>query len=343
MGSRLRSWWQQIKIHQVIAVFIILVVTFIVSIIFGGYKLSWEWTGFYGNDKSGKTLWDWLQLLIIPLVLAIIAILFNRAERKNEQASAYDNQREKALQEYFDRISELLLEDKLTKMSNAVTVLRARTSTALRTLDPIRRANLIRFLSEADLINQATNGDLDKIDLQEANLAKIKLSKVSLSFANLRGADLSEADLSEAGLFETNFNGAILNDAQMTRADLRGAYMCRTELVAADLSESNLQGVNLSKSGMLRANLSKANLNNANLSKSFLANTCLNEADLSKTDLRTANLSGANLSNANLTGADLSNSNLDNAIMTGARVTDEQLAKAKSLKGAIMPDRSIHP
>jgi hypothetical protein len=42
-----------------------------------------EWTGF-----KRKTLWDWLQLLIVPIVLALIAIGFNLTE------TARDNQRQ---------------------------------------------------------------------------------------------------------------------------------------------------------------------------------------------------------------------------------------------------------
>jgi uncharacterized protein YjbI with pentapeptide repeats len=355
MVARFRYWWKKIKIHPVntklIALLGIAIVLIILIIL--GYIYNWEWAGLdqyispshpqNSDFQRSKTLWDWLQLLIIPLALAIIAILFNRAERKNEQEIAYDNQRETALQEYFDRISELLLEDKLPNLPNAVTILRARTSTVIRSLDPIRRANLIRFLSEADLINQSTNGDLEKIDLQEANLASIKMCKVNLSFANLRGADLSEVDLSEASLFETNFNGAKLNDALFTRADMRGAHLYKAELLVADLSEANLQGVDLSNSGMLRVNLSKADLSNANLSKSFLYGADLSEANLSKANMCTANLGRADLSNANLTGADLLNSYLEDTNLKGAKVTPEQLAKAKSLKGATMPDGSIHP
>jgi uncharacterized protein YjbI with pentapeptide repeats len=41
--------------------------------------------------------------------------------------------------------------------------------------------------------------------------------------------------------------------------------------------------------------------------------------------------------------ADLEEANLVRADLTGANVTEEQLNKAKSLKGAIMPDGSIHP
>jgi hypothetical protein len=37
--------------------------------IIGGYALGWEWTGYQGN-----TLWDWLGLLLLPLVVPIIVI-----------------------------------------------------------------------------------------------------------------------------------------------------------------------------------------------------------------------------------------------------------------------------
>jgi hypothetical protein len=35
----------------------------------GGYDATWRWTGYPGN-----TLWDWLQLLLAPLVFATILV-----------------------------------------------------------------------------------------------------------------------------------------------------------------------------------------------------------------------------------------------------------------------------
>src|SRR5260370_42121058 len=99
------------------------VIICLIGLIVAGYRFNWDWTGFNGYNKvtithtiSGtnagtvtkteeyqpeKGLWDWLQLLIIPLALAIIAVFFNRSERKNEQRIAADNQQETALQEYI--------------------------------------------------------------------------------------------------------------------------------------------------------------------------------------------------------------------------------------------------
>jgi hypothetical protein len=40
----------------------------------GGYGLGWEWTGF-----DGRTLWDWLELLVLPAVLVVLPILLTDA------------------------------------------------------------------------------------------------------------------------------------------------------------------------------------------------------------------------------------------------------------------------
>ena len=51
-------------------------------LLLGGYLLQWQWTGF-----PQKTLWDWLQLLVVPAFLAIASYLFTQAERRRERAA----------------------------------------------------------------------------------------------------------------------------------------------------------------------------------------------------------------------------------------------------------------
>src|SRR5260370_31262007 len=110
MGAKFRSRWQQIRTHPVASVLIALLIAVMVLIVLSvlGYILNWGWAGL-----SKKTLWDWLQLLIIPFVLAIGGYLFNftvsRSTQKNAQAHdqterdiALDNQREEALQSYIN-------------------------------------------------------------------------------------------------------------------------------------------------------------------------------------------------------------------------------------------------
>ena len=317
MVARFRSWWHYIKRHRVAIGVIAIVLVVVITLNIVGYWF--DWTGFNGYNKvtiihtisgtnagtvtkteeyqPGKTLWDWLQLLIIPLALAIIAIFFNRAERKNEQRIASDNQQEAALQGYINEMSELLLERDLRKSdvdAEVRIIARVRTLTVLPRLDKARKRNVLKFLHESNLINKGK------------------------SIVDLDGADLSEADLNGVSL-----RGAYLSGVNLSKANLFEAYLSEVELGGAHLRDAILSYANLSKADLSGANLMNAHLNRTSLEGTILSYTNLSKADLSRTDLREADLSYANL--------------------IGANVSPEQWNKAKSLKGATMPDGSIHP
>jgi uncharacterized protein YjbI with pentapeptide repeats len=63
---------------------------------------------------------------------------------------------------------------------------------------------------------------------------------------------------------------------------------------------------------------------------------------LSKTDLGKANLKAADLGGVALDGVDLSGAIQDEANLNVTNVDPEQLTQATSLKGAILPDETIH-
>ncbi|MEB3210807.1 MAG: serine/threonine-protein kinase [Leptolyngbyaceae bacterium] len=117
-----------------------------------------------------------------------------------------------------------------------------------------------------------------------------------------------------------NFSSYDLSALDLREADLSGANLHAAKFHQSVLSRVNLQKADLGGADFGQANLSEAVLRNTNLVSAFLTN-----ADLSKADLRGANLSYANLSNANLKGA-----NLCGADLTGAKVSDGQLALAKT-------------
>jgi hypothetical protein len=104
MASKLRTWWQLIKPHRGAIVVVAIVLVVVIALIVVGYRFGW--TGF-----TGKTLWDWLQLLIVPLALAIGGFWLSQIQKTTEERHTTDNQREAALQAYIDKISELLLEE----------------------------------------------------------------------------------------------------------------------------------------------------------------------------------------------------------------------------------------
>src|SRR5260221_5154380 len=230
----------------------VLVLVGLIGLIFAGYWFNWDWTGF--NEHIGprvpqyqptKALWDWLQLLLIPLVLAVAALLFNRATTRTEQTIALDKQREDLLQAYLDRMSELLLEKKLatSPSEEASNVARVRTITILFQLDARRIGYVFAFLREAGLMSAYSDSSI--VSLSQANLNKIDLSQANLSEANL-----SEANLSEANLSETN-----LRQANLSEANLFGANLGKANLSEANLSEANLGKANLGKANLFGADL----------------------------------------------------------------------------------------
>src|SRR6476646_2709069 len=108
-------------------------------VLLGGFALGWltiqgysvQWTGFgkaAGTAVSSKTLWDWMNLLLIPLILAGCSFLLNRSNRDGERERteeegtlereiARDRQQEIAFQSYIDRMADLQQKDKLSKFS----------------------------------------------------------------------------------------------------------------------------------------------------------------------------------------------------------------------------------
>jgi len=210
MKQPMKIWMKVLLIVGTLAILVVL--------IWVGY--NFDVTGFAvaGNPKTqpyqpAKTVWDWLQLLIVPMVLAGAALWFNAQQGKTERKIAQDQEQETTLQSYLDRMADLLLEKHLreSKEGDEIRqVARARTLTVLRRLDTERKNALIRFLFEAQLVG----GEHDIIDLSGADL-----SGTDLRDANLSGANLQFAFLLKAKLIRTNLSRATITARQLKAAE----------------------------------------------------------------------------------------------------------------------------
>ena len=59
--------------------------TLVISL-YGGYVYEWKWVGLVKDaDFHKRTLWDWLDLLIVPAVLALGGYFFTRSENRRAQ------------------------------------------------------------------------------------------------------------------------------------------------------------------------------------------------------------------------------------------------------------------
>jgi hypothetical protein len=202
----------------------------------------------------GITLWEWLQLLIVPAVLAAGGAWFNRQQQQREEESANkraaaeltiqeQDAREAALQAYLDKMTQLLLEKDLRgseKDSPERTLARARTLTVLRGLDPRRKRSVLDFLYEANLIKPGPSTDSHYTPLPPVIALGSPDSDngaADLSGADLRGAVLRNADL---GVDEWHHygKGANLSGADLSGADLTGANLSNADLTGANLYEA---------------------------------------------------------------------------------------------------------
>jgi hypothetical protein len=279
----------------------------------------WKWHNRWGNlvviliqtmnaKNTGfetKTLWDWMELLVIPLVLALGAFYLQRSERAIERKAAEDRaklarelandrQQEAALQAYLDRMADLILKDRLRVIDTEEVrnVARIRTLTVLRGLDGRRKGIVVLFLYEAGLIAGKPIIDLDGADL----------TGIELTGANLRSVNLSKTNLSKAFMAHVDLTGAIPDNATVTNARLAYAV-----LRDATLQETYLDGTDLRRSILQKAKLTKASL----------VGTLLTYANLEEADFSLANL-------------------------RHATVEEEQLATVKSLRGTAMPNGTMH-
>lgn len=286
----------------------------LIGLIIAGYRLNWGWTGFNQHIGSqaqqyqpAKTLWDWLQLLIIPVVLAMIALLFNRATTRSDQeiaAARYeqdkkialDKQREDLLQAYLDRMSELLLKEKLRSSAEDAevrNVARVRTITVLTQLDARRVGYVFAFLREAGLMSKSSvvsleGADFHGVQWSEADLGHVNLCNTNLDYANLSSADLrfanlTNASLGSANLSQANLDGADLSNTELTGADLNKAYLMRTDFTNAELVGANLSEASVILTSFKNADLMGANLNGARVSNAKFDGACITEEQLAQT------------------------------------------------------------
>jgi uncharacterized protein YjbI with pentapeptide repeats len=333
--QQLSRWRTAVK--AAIWIVCILVALVLVISVYGGYRFDdgWKWTGIVKNAHfHRRTLWDWLDLLIVPVVLALGGYLFTRSENQRthqlaekqrnqdrqiaEQQRTLDRQiahtrrQEDTLQAYLDGMSQLLTDEKrplhAAQLGDSLsTVARARTLTVLSRLDSSRKRSVLEFLYESGLITK------------------------DRAIVNLEGADLSGVDLRRANLTDADLHGINLTEADLSGSDLRGANLRGANLRAAYLRATDIMG----------ANLSAANLREANLRAAYLRTADLSLADLTGADLREANPRTLyDLGVVMLVGAKLQDANLSSANLGGAHgVTNEQLdQQARDLKGATMPN-----
>lgn len=343
----------------------------------------------YQADNFGfesKTYWDWMELLVVPLALAIAGYWLAKIQKQTELEIAkeekridreiarevketeleiaLERQRQQTLENYLDRMKELILDRNLTFASSEIfeerRLARTLTLNVLRELTAKRNRQVVQFLQELELITwggehgpilDLSRAELSNSDLRMVNLEKAFLRGIFLEGANLEKANLIEADLSPihevdrwivSVLEGVNLDGARLHKANLDRGILKRASLRGANLKEANLSYADLENANLSNAILINANLRGttfywANMVGANFIDTDLSGAYFMGGNMRDAELMAANLRGVDLTGVKLHGADFGGANLENA-----KLSEEQFKQAVFSDSTIMPDGKTH-
>jgi uncharacterized protein YjbI with pentapeptide repeats len=246
-------------------------------------RMRWpDWTGIGERRwkvadgehvEPRKTLWDVLQLLIVPAMLALIALAFDASQAsrdrhrqdrqiREDRALADQARQDATLQAYFEQMSGLILHEGLLTAqpkgkqegAKAHAVKQLANTITLATLSRLngeRKGEVVNFLYGSALLHNLPDPDepvvsLDSADLRGVDLQNAYLDLVDLYGADLRGANFKNAVLSESALgpdlTDVNFTGADLSTDDLSDTVLRGADFRNANLAGVDFSGANFRG-----------------------------------------------------------------------------------------------------
>jgi hypothetical protein len=292
----------------------------VIVYILGGYIGGWQATGLprlpAHDTIPPKFIWDWLQLLIIPIALAIAGIWYT-----NQQATIQHNIDE--LSAYEARVSTLVSSFNLIcpidtlQFSYGQTAVNYVAQEAFGTigdpkhgthagsLDVSVKGPFLLFLVDSGLLNNSnvalppgetclstsptitdlSYDDLRSITLQEGSY----LSNMKLNYVHLEGADLKGTFFSNANLQHSYFDHADLEGTHLIGADVTSASFASTNLNSAHIGNHCDPTVPERMDPMV---LTGANFSNADLSDTTLYGMIFNAQS---EDLKGAKIAGAYL------------------------------------------------
>ncbi|HEY5140502.1 MAG TPA: pentapeptide repeat-containing protein [Methylococcales bacterium] len=317
--------------------------------------IFWKWTGI-----KDKKLWDWIQLLGIPVTIAVLGNSFQT-----------DQNLSKVRDEFLKDMSVNIYEKKIpipdggsrNTISDEITIAtRTRILSTLQELgaDGNRKGQILGYLYDTQILGGCRIGYDDRNDIivdnckkgyvpmQGADLSNLQISGSHLFNINLSGSNLVSADFRNAGLRGANFR-----EANLTDADFRDAYLGeRTQFACIKNYKFWLERVInwgsfnckviLSLPGNLvgKSDFSKAIMYRANLEHAILDKTIFVEATLESANFKNAYMKNADLRKSYLQGADFSGAYLQGAYLQGANLQRANLQGA-NLQGAEYDSKTV--
>lgn len=255
----------KIKVELIIII-IILLAFLIYYALFPYYSPDWTGFRYYNNvnQLEVKKLWDWLDLLIVPVSLILLGWLYKTYEKTKEEIKEIENKQNEILDSYFRIISEFISNSNLldtNKNKESRVIARTRTIVALENLEGERKGQVLQFLYESNLI------DNEKINILGANFKCLQVSGIVLRKLTIKGVYFCNS----------NFENTFLDKSRFISCDFTN-----TNFNKSSMEDTSFEYSNLSKCKLSNIDLTKVNFEGSNLNDADLSNSIINRSQLDK-------------------------------------------------------------
>lgn len=257
-------WGWEISLKFILSI-LVLCIGILIVIITSNVISKFKWSGF-----QKKSFWDWLQLLIVPVILAFGAFYLNAASQIRDDEIADERKQQELLKDYFTKMQNLIIETERIKSSRSsnpgkdkpqsppksqpinpgqettrllpefIPVATALTLEVLDELDGKRKGKVIVYLADSGLI-VAKDKDKDKnnpiIHLTTANLEGIELKDVDLNHINISSANMKKANLTTVGLIGANLSSSDFSGSTLETIDFDQAILVNSNFYDANLKD----------------------------------------------------------------------------------------------------------
>ncbi|WP_238142327.1 pentapeptide repeat-containing protein [Microcystis aeruginosa] len=283
------------KILFFLLIFIISFLLWRVFVIISNFK----WSGF-----QKKSFWDWLQLLIIPLMLALGAFYLNSAADFRDYQIAQEQKHQEILTDYFSKMQDLIVETKKSKQtpgskeSNSEERLltefrptaKALTLSVIEQLDGKRKGKVITYLAESQLITNEPSTQ-PEIQLDGANLDDIELGNngqrnslnekemTIMDKIKIKNANMKRANLSGLQLLDSDLSGSNLENATLKNVEFTGSIMIGSRFINGKITDVDFTDVRLGKTIFDNVKLENITISD----KTNFDNACFTKIDTSNT------------------------------------------------------------
>ena len=211
-----------------------------------------------------KPIWDWLELLLIPLLLALLGWFITWKNNKNEREITKNKSLQESFDSYLEFMSKLILENDMANSDDhkVPIIARARTINFLDSADSEKRGLVLQFLAETNLIcapNPIIN--LNGINLNKTKLRNIRLEKISLKGVHLKNCDFKGANLKGSDFTSSNFENCNLSNSNLENSNLTYADMENVNLTNGNLVKATIDGTNFKQAKMENCLVTKTQFN----------------------------------------------------------------------------------